>query len=192
MRTVILASASPRRAEIMRMSGIPFDIDPGNFQEDMSEKLPPKILAEKLALGKALVVAPRHPNALIIGADTFIVAGEEILGKPHTQERAKEMLDYLSGNTHKVITGYAIIDTHSGTQKVGASVTDVTFRHLSDTEVGAYVATGEPLELAGAYAIQGGAARFITRIDGDYYGVMGLPLATIIEELSKFHVHAEA
>ena len=186
MRKIILASASPRRAEIMRLSGFSFDVDVSDFVEDMAEKLPPKILAEKLALGKALAVAPRHSDALIIGADTFVVAGDQILGKPHTKENAVAMLSLLSGGTHTVITGYAIVDTDSGARHVDASVTEVTFRTLSDREIVAYVETGEPLELAGGYAIQGGAARFATRIEGDYYGVMGLPLAPIVEELQKW------
>jgi septum formation protein len=174
----------------MRLSGFSFDVEVSNFEEDMEEKLPPKQLAEKLALGKALAVAPLHADALIIGADTFVVAGDSILGKPHTPVRAIEMLHMLSGGTHKVITGYAIIDTKSGTQIVDASVTEVTFRKLSSTEIEAYVASGEPLQLAGGYAIQAGAAKFVTRIEGDYYGVMGLPLAPVVEALQRLHGNA--
>lgn len=192
MRKIILASSSPRRAEIMRLSGFSFDVEVSNFEEDMSEALPPKQLAEKLALGKALAVSSRHNDALIIGADTFVVAADRILGKPHTAEKATEMLSHLSGGTHKVITGFAIVDTKSGAQVVDASVTEVTFRKLSKTEIEEYVSTGEPLKLAGAYAIQAGAAKFVTRIEGDYYGVVGLPLAPIVQELDRLGARADS
>lgn len=192
MRKIILASASPRRTEIMRMSGFPFEVEVGDYEEDMTEKLPPKLLAEKLALGKALSVAVRHNDAIIIGADTFIVAGDEIFGKPYTAERARQMLLMLSGGTHKVLTGYALVDTHTGAQHVGVSVTEVTFRRLSDAEIDAYIKTGEPLERAGGYAIQSGGAKFVSRIDGDYLGIVGLPLCLIVEELAKLGVETES
>jgi septum formation protein len=189
MRKIILASGSPRRAEILQKGGVSFDIDVGEYEEDMTEQIPPLELAQKLALGKALAVSPRHSDALIIGADTFIVFDGQILGKPHTAEKAREMLHMLSGNTHTVLTGYAIVDTTSDAQVTGVSVSAVSFRTLSDSEIENYIASGEPLDRAGAYAIQGGAAGFVKRIEGDYLGIMGLPLATIIEELSAFSIH---
>src|SRR4051812_45560203 len=155
MRNIILASGSPRRAEILRMSGILFVIDPGDYEEDMTEQIPPEDLAKKLALGKALSAASKHPDALIIGADTFIVYDKEILGKPHTPEKAREILEKLSAATHRVLTGYAIVDTKDGAQVTGVSESIVTFRAVSQAEIESYVGTGEPLELAGAYAIQG-------------------------------------
>jgi septum formation protein len=172
------------------MSRIPFVVDAGDFEENMSEPIPPYDLAQKLALGKALSVVARHADAVIIGADTFISFEEIILGKPHTPEKAREMLMILSGKTHHVLTGYAVVDTASGEQFSGVSDSSVTFRDLSNEEIDAYIATGEPLERAAGYAIQGGAAGFVKRIEGDYLGIVGLPLAAIIEELSRFGVHA--
>jgi septum formation protein len=189
MRKIILASGSPRRREILRLSGIPFDIDVSEYIEDMTEKIPPEELAEKLALGKALTVSSRHPDAIIIGADTFIVFEESVLGKPHTREKAREMLSWLSGKPHVVLTGYAIVDTKDEKQVTGVSVNTVIFRDISDSEIEAYIATGEPLERAGGYAIQGGAAGFVKRIEGDYLGIVGLPLAAIVEELQAFNIH---
>lgn len=190
MRKVILASASERRADILKMSGISFDIQASDFEEDLTQKLPPKRLAEELALGKALSVAHNHSDAIVIGADTFILSGRKIMGKPGSAERAKEMLRSLSGKKHTVLTGYAIIDTRSGKRKSGVVETSVWFRKLSPREIETYVRNGKPSprELAGAYAIQAGGAKFVTRMEGDFYAVVGLPLARILAELSAFGI----
>jgi septum formation protein len=190
MRKVILASASERRADILKMSGVTFDVQPSDFEEDLTRKMPPKKLAEELALGKALSVSHSHSDAVVIGADTFVVVGKKILGKPGSVEKAKEMLRSLSGKKHSVITGYAIIDTRSGRRKSGVVETQVWFRKLSPREIDDYVRDGKPnpRELAGAYAIQAEGARFVTRIEGDFYAVVGLPIARILAELPSFGV----
>lgn len=189
MRNVILASSSPRRREILEMSGLTFTVEPGDYEENMSLQLPPRELAETLASGKAKSVAIKHSDAVVIGADTFVVIDSQILGKPYTEERAKEMLRTLSDTWHEVITGYCIIDTKSGSEIVGTDITRVKFKPLSDREINEYVSTGEPLERAGAYAIQGGAARFVERIEGNYLNIVGLPLTTILKELEQFDLH---
>jgi len=190
MRKIILASASERRADIFRLSGIPFDVDVSDYREDLTLPVSPRELAETLALGKALSVVPRHSDAIIIAADTFIVVDGAILGKPLTEARAKEMLRTLSGRSHLVLTGYAIIDTRDGRQDMGVEETKVFFRELQEKEIEAYVRHGHPspLDLAGAYAIQAGGALFVTKIEGDYYNVVGLPLLVIVEKLSRFGV----
>jgi septum formation protein len=188
MRKIVLASSSPRRREILEMSGIPFTVEPSDYEEDMSLSLPPQELAVLLASGKAQSVALRHPNALIIGADTFVVLGAEVIGKPYTADRAKEMLRSLSDTWHQIITGYCIIDTRTGTNISGAEISRVKFKPLSDAEINSYIATGEPLDRAGAYAIQGGAAKFVERIEGNYLSILGLPLIKILKELEAFGI----
>lgn len=190
MRSIILASASERRADILKMSGLSFDVQASEFEEDLTQKVPPRRLAEELALGKALSVAPHHEDAVIIGADTFIVFGKKVLGKPGTYQNAAEMLRTLSGKKHLVLTGYAIVDTKSGKKKSGVVETSVWFRKLSPREIESYVRYGkpDPRGLAGAYAIQAGGASFVTRVEGDFYAIVGLPLARILAELPAFGI----
>jgi len=188
MRPIILASSSPRRYDILKRAGIPFTVEDGGYQEDLSLPLPPQELVIYLAEGKAQAVAVRHPDALIIGADTVVVKGGEVLGKALTNEHAREMLKKLSGSEHSVFTGFAIIDTKTGRKAGRAVETKVTFRTLSDEEIDSYVATGEPLGKAGGYAIQSAAAGFVEKIEGDIDNVVGLPLQALLEELAKFGV----
>ena len=170
----------------MRMSDLSFDIDIGDFEEDMTQAVPPQKLAQKLALGKALSVVSRHPDALVIGADTFLYIDGTVLGKPHTAEKAREMLQVLNGKSHLVFTGYAIVDTRSGERFTGVSESTVWFRHVSPDEIEQYIETGEPLDRAGGYAIQGGGAAFVERIEGDYWGIVGLPLCAVVQKLQEF------
>lgn len=190
MRKIILASASERRADIMKLSGIAFDVKPSNYEEDLTLKLPPRKLAEKLALGKALAVSATQRDAVVIGADTFVLLGRTIMGKPGTVERAKEMLKALSGKKHTVLTGFALVDTKSGRRKSGVEETTVWFKKLSPREIDTYVREGKPspLGLAGAYAIQAQAAKFVTKIEGDYFNIVGLPISRIASELQAFGV----
>ncbi len=167
------------------MSGIEFDIDVGDFQEDMTQKIPPQELAQNLALGKALSVVIRHADAIIIGADTFLYVDGVVLGKPHTSDKAADMLRMLSGKTHTVFTGYAIVDSRTGDKYTGVNESTVLFRNLSEDEIVQYVDTGEPFDLAGGYAIQGGGATFIERIEGDYWGIVGLPISRIVPKLRE-------
>lgn len=188
MKEIILASSSPRRYDILKRAGIPFTVEDGGYQEDLTLPLPPAELVVYLAEGKAQAVAVRHRDALIIGADTVVVRGGEVFGKPLTDEEARKMLKRLSGAVHSVFTGFVIIDTKTGKKAGRAVETKVTFRKVSGEEIDSYVATGEPLGKAGGYAIQGAAAGFVEKIEDDMDNVVGLPLAALLEELAKFGV----
>ncbi|GAB4483611.1 MAG: Maf family protein [Thermodesulfovibrionales bacterium] len=187
-RRIVLASASPRRKEILAKTGLCFEIDRSGFDEQLDPGVEPHRLARTLARHKAQAVSSRYEDALIIAADTFIAFHGQMLGKPHTPPEARRMLALLSGRTHSVITGYAVIDTRTGKLASGSEETQVVFRRLSKAEISAYVKTGEPLDKAGAYAIQGIGAMLVQRIDGDYLNVVGLPLVPLLRTLGKFGV----
>ncbi|MBI5675893.1 MAG: septum formation inhibitor Maf [Nitrospirae bacterium] len=189
MRKIILASASPRRAEILRMTGLKFDIAASDYKEDLNLTLKPRALARFLSRKKAEAVAQKYKNAIIITADTFIVLKKKLLGKPHTYKEAEKMLRMLNGKAHSVITGFTIMDTGSGNILSRSVETRVHFRKLDAGEIKAYVKTGEPLDKAGAYAIQGLGAVFIEKIDGDFFNVVGLPLSALTESLKKFGIY---
>ena len=188
MRKIILASASPWRKELLKRAGVSFVVEVSGHDEDMSKKLPPMTLAKNLALEKARTVAVRHSNALIVAADTLAVFRGRVIGKPASLSEAKRILGQLSGNRHSLITGFAIVDTSTGKTVVRAMETKVWFRKLSRQEIDRYVKTREPLTVAGGYAIQGGGSSFANRIDGDFYNIVGFPLAAVVEELRKFSV----
>lgn len=185
---VILASSSPWRRKILEKTGIPFTVETGDYEEDMTLDLPPDKLARTLALGKAKSVAIKHTDALVIGADVFAVHKGELLGKPHTPARAMGALEKLSGKWHDVYTGVAVVDAKTGKSRATTVHTRVHFRKLSYEEIAAYVATGEPLEAAGSYTAQEGASSFIDRIEGDFWAVVGLPPATVVKMLRQFGV----
>jgi len=188
MKKIILASASPRRREILSLTGLKFRVDPGDYEEDMDSGQEPHKLARSLSLEKARSVAGKHRNALIIAADTFIVFRGRLLGKPHTAAEARRMLKMLNGREHSVLTGFTIMDTESG-QKLSRSVeTRVWFRKLGMKELEAYIKSKEPLDKAGAYAIQGLGAAIVKKIEGDFFNVVGLPLSELVEGLKKFGV----
>jgi len=189
MKEVILASASPRRKELLEKLGLKFRVEPGNYQEDISEGAEPHELAQKISLAKARAVAARHRNAIVIAADTFIVLGGRIMGKPHTEEEAREMLKAISGRPHSVITGFSIIDTDKNKTLSRAVETRVDIRRLTPAEIDAYVKTKEPLDKAGAYAIQGLGAVFVERIEGDCSNVIGLPLSALAGALKEFGIN---
>lgn len=188
MRKIILASASPRRRDILKNAGLDFRVDAGDYEEDLSLKLKPHELAKFLSHEKAKAVAARHKDTLIIAADTFILYKSNILGKPHTNAEAKRMLTILNNKTHSVITGFTILDTATK-KKISKSVeTKVTFKKLTANEIVSYIKTGEPLDKAGAYAIQGLGALLVKKIDGDYFNVIGLPLSALADCLKKFGI----
>ena len=188
MKKIILASGSPRRKELLEKIGLKFDVEPADFIEDMPAGLSTHEIAKKLSLGKARKVSLHHLDAIIIGADTFGVLDGKILGKPHHAAQAKKMLGMLSGKSHLVITGITVMDSATGKTETSTVETIVHFRKLTGEEIDAYIATGEPLDKAGAYAIQGLGALLIDRIEGDYYNVIGLPLSTLAEILKDFGV----
>jgi septum formation protein len=187
-RTIVLASGSPRRKEILRGAGISFTIEESDYEEDLALDLPARELARHLSEGKAMAVAEKHDNAVVIAADTFIVLGEEILGKPRDEEEARRMLRSLSGRAHSVITGFTVVDSRTGKTESRSVETRVWVKDLSEVDIGAYVKTGEPLDKAGAYAIQGKGGELIEKIDGDYLNVVGLPLDELMEALKHFKV----
>ena len=184
-----MASASPRRKELLEQIGLSFMVEPSNYQESMSLELEPHELAKSLSLEKARLVARNHRNALVIAADTFIVFEGKILGKSRTETEAKEMLETMSGKPHSVITGFTIIDTDSNKTVSRAVETRVHLRKLSSNEIDAYVTSKEPLDKAGAYAIQGLGSAIVESIEGDYSNVIGLPLSALTESLKEFGVH---
>ncbi len=181
----ILASASPRRKELMALAGIPFEARPVDADETILCCTPPEGAVMMLATRKAQLAAEHFPDDLIIGADTIVAVGKHIYGKPDTSEEAFEMLSALSGKTHQVFTGVCIY-TKSGHRNAFCTRTDVTFFPLSEEEIRAYIATGEPMDKAGAYGIQGKGALLVEKIDGDYYNVVGLPISRLVRELKSF------
>jgi septum formation protein len=188
MRTFILASGSPRRKELLEQIGLKFTVDPADTREDIDFSLEPHELARKLSLEKAQAVAARHKNAIVIGADTFGVFEGKIIGKPHSETEAAEMLQTLNGKPHQVITGFSIVDTAGGKTVSRSVKTTVYLRKLTAEEIDAYVKTKEPLDKAGAYAIQGLGALLVEKIEGDYFNVVGLPLSELAEALKEFEI----
>ncbi len=186
MKKIILASGSPRRKELLADAGIKFDIDVSDYEEDMTLNLLPHELAKYLSKGKASAVADRHKEAIIVAADTFVVLKGEILGKPHTKEKAKEMLEKLSGQIHSIVTGFTIIDTATGQTISEAQESKLYFREILLEEIDEYIASGEPLDKAGAYAVQGGAEKFVEKIEGDYSNIIGIPMKAFLEKLKLF------
>jgi len=192
---LVLASASPRRQELLRNAGIPFAVQPADVDETPLAGESPSDCAERLAREKALAVWRARPQDTVLGADTVVVVGGTILGKPSDAEDAARMLRVLSGRTHEVITGVCLVAPEVSGQgsaktcaedpqiKTASETTLVTVCHITDEEIRAYVATGEPMDKAGAYAIQGIASRWIPRIEGDYSNVVGLPVALVYRML---------
>jgi septum formation protein len=188
LKKIVLASASPRRKALLEQIGLSFEVDPSGASEVIDPRADPGQEAIRLSRAKADSIASKHQDALIIAADTFGVLDGNIIGKPRDPADAAAMLRSLSGKMHLVITGYTLLDTSTGRAVSNSVVTRVYFRPLSEDEIAAYVATGEPLDKAGAYAIQGLGAVLVERIDGDYFNVMGLPLCALAENLSEFGV----
>lgn len=189
MRKIILASGSPGRKGLLSQIGLDFEVEPSNFVEDMTLAMKPEKLAEHLSLGKAMNVAKNHKDAIIIAADTFCVLGKEILGKPGSRENAKIMLQKLSGSMHKVITGFTIIDTKTGRQVTKSVESKVYMTDISEKDIDDYIALGEPIDKAGAYAMQHRGGVFVEKIEGDYFNIVGLPMLPLARELKKFGIN---
>jgi septum formation protein len=180
---LILASASPRRADLLRAIGLSFEVVPSDVDEHPRAGEEPPALAERLARTKAEVGAQLRPGRWVLGADTVVALGSRILGKPEDAADARAMLEALSGRTHRVWTAYCLVGP--GAAIARAVVTDVQVRALSPREIDAYLACGEWRGKAGAYAIQGVFAYAIPRIEGSYTNVVGLPLAEVVEDLER-------
>ena len=177
---LVLASASPRRQELLRSAGFSFTVQAADIDETPRAGESPRDCAERLAREKALAVSRTRPHDVVLGADTIVVVDGAILGKPVDATDAARMLRLLSGRVHSVITGVCVVEGgESRSLKTASETTLVTMSELSDQEIRGYVATGEPMDKAGAYAIQGMAARWIPRIEGDYSNVVGLPVARV-------------
>ena len=181
---IILASASPRRRELLKLVGIEHEVKPADIDESVRDGEKPHDYAERLAREKAeLVNNGANPDQIVIGADTTVVVDDEMLGKPGDAGEAEVMLGKLSGRTHTVITAVAVC--RSGETWSSVEEVEVTFRKLSSGEIKSYIATGEPMDKAGAYGIQGFGATIVDRIEGDYFAVMGLPLARLVRLLAE-------
>lgn len=181
-KNIILASGSPRRQELLTMAGIPFETVTSGVDEDLDPALyDVYAYAEQLAAEKANAVSEKHPDSLVIGADTIVVYDGEVLGKPQSKEEAKQYLEALSGNVHEVITAVAIAD--EGQLTTFHSVTKVTFYPIDEPLLERYLALDEPYDKAGGYGIQSVGALFVKQIEGDYYTVMGLPIAELVWKL---------
>jgi septum formation protein len=191
---LVLASASPRRQELLRNAGIPFVVQSTNIPEVPQPGEAPRAFAERMAREKALAVFRRRPNDFVLGADTIVIVDGEILGKPRDSADAVRMLRVLSGRTHQVITGVCLVgsrprteyrQSEGGFEDIRSETTLVTMDPLGDDDIRSYVAAGEPTDKAGAYAIQGRASRWVSHIEGDYFNVVGLPVSLVYKMLQE-------
>lgn len=184
---LILASSSPRRADLLSQIGLTFEIYPSDIEEpSFNGSITPASATQQLASMKAKSVAERYTEGVIIGADTLVAYKNELIGKPDNPEHARSILKKLSGKKHKVVTGVCLINVELSKEITWNEITKVYFRELNPVEIEEYVNCGEPLDKAGAYGIQGRGAAFVNRIEGCYFNVVGLPLASLIEQLSDF------
>ncbi|PHE55696.1 Maf family protein [Bacillus pseudomycoides] len=184
MKKLILASGSPRRKELLELAGVPFEIVVSVIEETIGAYSSPADIVMSLALQKASAVVENHEDSVVLGADTIVTYESRILGKPKDEAEAKEILQLLSGKTHEVYTGIALISKEKTVTFYER--TEVTFWELTEEEVDAYIATKEPLDKAGSYGIQGKGSIFVQHIQGDYYSVVGLPIARLVRELKQF------
>lgn len=189
MTEFVLASASPRRKELLEVMGLDFNIVVSNADEDsISKDIPIPLYVQELALIKAGAVAKEilnRKNAVIISADTIVTLDGEILGKPADSKSAYEMLKSLSGRTHEVYTGYCVMRISDGKTVCNSVKTRVQFKELDDEKINAYIKSGEPMDKAGAYGIQGKGSLLIGKIDGDYFNVVGLPISALADTLER-------
>lgn len=188
VQRLILASQSASRADLLRQIGYEFEVIPSDYEEDMTQPVPAAELAKILALGKAQDVAKKVSHAVIVAGDSFIEFDGKLQGKPHTADKAREVLHGLSGQTNTAYSGFAVIDTDTGRTVNEVRSCKVTFRELTDEEIEAYVATGEPLNKGGAYAMTLRGAALVDRVEGDIYAVAGLPLGRLAKVLQDFGI----
>ena len=187
---LILASASPRRRELLTQVGVSFVIEVSDVEEVLDDTLSPELQVQSLALQKAQAVAAQHKDGLVLGADTVVVDAGSLLGKPQNAEEAAEMLRSLSGKWHQVMTAVALVDANDTKHEwTSVEITNVKFRDLTEDDIAAYVATGESMDKAGAYGIQGYGALLIERIEGCYNNVVGLPLQLVAKGLRNWGIN---
>lgn len=183
MKHIILASASPRRKEILELADLEFDVMPSDAQEITTKTAPNEVVMELASIKAKDIYKKSEKQSMIVGADTVVAYQGQILGKPTDKADAKRMLTMLSGQTHEVYTGVCVIE--DGKTKTFYEETKVTFYEISDEQIDHYIKTGEPMDKAGSYGIQGKAAVFIKGIEGDYYNVVGFPIARFLQEITK-------
>ena len=187
---LILASASPRRRELLTQVGVSFVIEVSDVEEVLDDTLSPELQVQSLALQKAQAVAAQHKDGLVLGADTVVVDAGSLLGKPQNTEEAAEMLRSLSGKWHQVMTAVALVDANDIENKwTSVEITNVKFRDLTEDDIVAYMATGESMDKAGAYGIQGYGALLVERIEGCYNNVVGLPLQLVAKGLRNWGIN---
>jgi septum formation protein len=187
-KRIVLASGSPRRRELVKMMGLKFELAVPEIREDLVPRARPSSLVVDLALAKALSLTGKFPDGVILGADTVVVLDGRILGKPRDLADARAMLRTLSGRTHTVYTGLALVDVPTGLRETCCEKSLVTMKRITDEEIDRYLATGEPMDKAGSYGIQGFGAVFIKHINGCFFNVMGLPVGRLydmLKDLSK-------
>ena len=187
---LILASASPRRRELLTQVGVSFVIEVSDVEEVLDDTLSPELQVQSLALQKAQAVAAQHKDGLVLGADTVVVDAGSLLGKPQNTEEAAEMLRSLSSKWHQVMTAVALVDANDTKHEwMSVEITNVKFRDLTEDDIAAYVATGESMDKAGAYGIQGYGALLVERIEGCYNNVVGLPLQLVAKGLRNWGIN---
>lgn len=182
---LILASASPRRKELLELVGLEFDVVPGNVDEAFRAKETPRSHVRRLSREKASAVAEWHPDAWVLGADTIVLINGDVLGKPRTRDEAGEMLRKLSGRAHQVLSGFTLLRKAGGTVLTDAVESTVIFKDLSSEEIAWYSGTDEPYDKAGGYAVQGMGAALVREVRGSYTNVVGLPLCEVVEALRR-------
>jgi septum formation protein len=187
-KSIILASASLRRQQLLTQIGLEFSVEPSCLDEDLNYEMDFGYLAADMAFQKAMTVAKKHDKGLILGADTIVVLDNEVLGKPTTLREAKEMLHLLSGRWHRVFTGLSLVDAATKHYINEFEESRVKFKDLDSLEIQNYIKTGEPMDKAGAYAIQGKGALLVEKIEGDYYNIVGLPLFKLNSMLAQFDI----
>lgn len=185
LKRIVLASSSPRRHKLLKDLGITFIIDPSRYEENMSLPLKPEALVKHLSLQKAKDVAKKYDDAVIIAADTFVVLGNDIFGKPKNLDDAKNMLRKLRGTIHHVVTGYTIIDTTQNKTITASEMSKIHLQHMTDTDIQTYVETFKPLDKAGSYAIQEIDQAYIKKIEGNIDNILGLPLKALRKSLQE-------
>lgn len=185
---LVLASGSPRRIELLKLLGCKFKVIPSRIEEKINPRLSPIENVKRISRLKALDVASKISEGIVIAADTIAVLDKRILGKPKNKKEAREMLRSLSGKVHKAITGLAVVDVKTKKILQDVVITKVKFRRLNKNLIDKYIASGEPLDKAGAYAIQGKASLFVESIRGDYFNIVGLPLSALNRLLEKFGI----
>lgn len=190
MKKLILASSSPRRKELLEQIGLEFDIVVSDIEEKVDINLSPEETAKSLAYQKAYDVAKKvGPEKLVLGSDTIVVIDNEILGKPQNEDDIYQMLRKLSNTTHTVITGVCLYSTYDNSFIVESDTSFIKIREISDVEIAAYIKSGEPFDKAGSYAIQGIGAVFVERIEGNYSGIVGLPVYMVAQMLKQYRVN---